>query len=142
MSKYFGGDVLLKLALDGSTNLTTIAQVRDISGPGISRDAPESTARDSTNKWREFIKGFKDGGEVTFDIVFDPDLGTHDDATGILADLNDDDTIASWQLTWPDDTPTTWTFNGIVTGFEPTAPYKDTLTASVTIKVSGEPVIA
>jgi len=144
MAKYAGYGVTLQVDIDGAGAGTAaeIGQVRDISGPGLSRDTIETTARDSTNNWREYIKGLKDAGEVSFDILFDPDLTTHAKATGILADLWDDSTIASWIVTFPDTTPTTWTFDGIVTAFEPKAPMDGELSADVTIKVSGEPVIA
>lgn len=144
MAKYAAYAATLKVDIDGSGAGTAavIGQVRDISGPGLSRDAIEVTSRDSTSIWREFIKGLKDGGEVGFDIVFDPDLATHASATGILKDLTDDSTIASWIVTFPDTTPTTWTFDGILTAFEPKMPMDGELSADVTVKVSGEPVMA
>jgi len=144
MAKHAGGDVTLQVDIDGSGagSAISVGQIVDISGPGLSRDTIETTSRDSTNDWREYIKGLKDAGEISFDIVFDPVLASHAKSTGLLQDLWDDSTIASWIVTFPDPTPTTWTMDGILTKFEVKAPLDDKLSADVTIKVSGEPVIA
>ena len=120
-----------------------IAEVTNIGGPKLARDTLEVTHHKSTGMWREFIKGLKDGGEVSLDLNFLPFHATHNaSTTGLLADFSDDTTIAAWVLTFPDSGGTTWSFNGIVTGFEPSQPFDDKLTASVTIKVTGQPTLA
>src|SRR3546814_17803540 len=60
----------------GGGVFVTIANVSDISGPSRSREAIEVTAHDSPNKYREFVKGPKDGGEVTTTINYDPCAST------------------------------------------------------------------
>lgn len=119
-----------------------IAYVTNIGGPGLARDTLESTHHRSTAMYRTFIKGLKDGGEVSLDLNFDPANATHNAAAGILADFANDVDISTWVITWPDTGLTTWTFDGIVTGFEPSAPFDDKLSATVTIKVSGQPTLA
>lgn len=119
-----------------------IAEVTHIGGPGLARDTLEATHHKSPAMWREFIKGLKDGGEVSLDLNFLPFNTTHNAATGILSDFNNDTTIAAWVLTFPDSGATQWAFNGIVTGFEPDEPFDDKLVASVTIKVTGQPTLA
>lgn len=121
-----------------------IAEVTNIGGPGLARDTLEATHHKSPNMWREFIKGLKDGGEVSLDLNFLPFNSTHNASvsTGLLADFSDDTTISTFVLTFPDSGATSWTFPGIVTGFEPASPFDDKLTASVTIKVSGQPTLA
>lgn len=119
-----------------------IAYVTNIGGPGLARDTLESTHHKSIAMYRTFIKGLKDGGEVSLDLNFDPTNATHNAAAGILADFANDTDISEWIITWPDIAATTWTFDGIVTGFEPSAPFDDKLSATVTIKVSGQPTLA
>jgi predicted secreted protein len=133
-----------KIAWDsaGGSSFTEIAQVRAITPPSISRSEIDVTTHDSPNGWMEYIKGLKDGGEISFEIIFDPSLGTHDAITGLLSDFNDDTSIANWRIIFPDTANTTWTTLGFLTGFEADAPTDDALTASITIKVTGQPTLA
>lgn len=121
-----------------------IAEVTNIGGPKLARDTLEATHHKSPGMWREFIKGLKDAGEVSLDLNFMPFNTTHNASltTGILADFADDTTVSAWVLTFPDAGGTQWSFDGIVTGFEPSSPFDDKLTASVTIKVTGQPTLA
>jgi predicted secreted protein len=132
-----------KIAWDpaGGSSFTEIAQVRAITPPSISRSEIDVTTHDSPNGWMEYLPGLKDGGEVSFEIIFDPSLGTHDAITGLLSDF-DDDTIASWRIIFPNTANTTWIALGFLTGFEVDAPTDDALTASITIKVTGKPTLS
>lgn len=121
---------------------TEIAEVTNIGGPKLARDTLEATHHQSPDMWREFIKGLKDGGEVSLDLNFLPFHATHNAATGILADFDDDTNISEWVVTFPDAGATAWTFDAIVTGFEPAQPFDEKLTASVTLKVTGKPTLA
>ena len=127
----------------GPDVFATVAEVMDISGPGMSRAAIDVTTQDSAGKWREFIKGLKDPGEVTFDIKYVPTAATHKNAAqGLLAELDDDSTtLRNFKLIFPDSGSTTWSFSGFVSGFEPSAPVENELTASVTIQLSGAPTL-
>lgn len=115
------------------SSFDTIASVTSMSGPGISRETIDVTAHDSTDGWMEFLGGLKDGGEVTFDINRRPAI--HDE----LLDDFEDTEPRTWRLEWP--SGTAWTFDAILTGYEPDSPYDDKLSASVTLKVSGKPVV-
>lgn len=117
---------------------TTVAQVRDINGPNMSRDTIEVTTRDSAGQAREYLAGLLDNGEVTFDLVYDPDDSTHSaSATGGLITLLAAGTSNNFRVSFADSTATTATFSGIVTGFEPTMPLNGAQTASATIKITG-----
>ncbi len=122
-------------------NFTTVAEVLDADGPGLSADSVEATHQESPNYWREFIPGLKDGGEISFDVNHDPDNATHDATTGIVADFNNR-TVRNWRVAFPSPSSKTWTFPAFVTGFEPSNPVADRSTASVTLKVTGEPTLA
>ncbi|MGW2548226.1 phage tail tube protein [Kitasatospora sp. NPDC001574] len=123
---------------DGATpeTFSEIAEITNVGGPGMSRDTYDSTTHGSPGGWREFVGGLKDGGEVSADANLIP--GVH----GALAADFDDDAPRSYQLVFPDPSHTTWTFEAILTGFESSAPHDGLLTASLTWKVSGKPVLA
>jgi predicted secreted protein len=118
---------------------TTIANVTNISGPSRSRETIDVTAHDSPEQWMEFIGGLKDGGEVSLDINYDPGETTHD-----LDDDFDDTAPRNYKIVILPDTDDehTWSFSGVMTGLEDEFPYDDKMGRSMTIKVSGKPVLA
>lgn len=115
-----------------------VGLVRNISGPSISSSPIETTAHDTTGGWRTFVGGLRDGGEVTLEILYDPDNTQH---LGLLTDL-DDQVVRNYKVIFTDPTPKAFTFAGIVTGYEPGAPHDDALSLAVTVKVTGEPALA
>jgi hypothetical protein len=141
MTKIHAFGTILAWDPAGGSSYTNIGQVTSISGPGLARETVDVTTHDNTSMWRSFIKSLKDGGEISFDILYDPDLGTHNYATGLLSDFGADSVIANFRLTFTDTGPTQWLFPGIVTGFETTEPIDDALKASITVKVSGAPTL-
>lgn len=138
MSKYQGFLVTLDWDAAGGTAYTTIGQVMDIAGPEMSRDEVNVTTRDSTEYWMEFIKGMKNGGNITFDLVLDLALATHGTAaTGLLSDLQGETVIPAWRMNFPNSKLAT--FVGFITGYPPAAPMKDALTTGITVKITGKP---
>ncbi|MFD9064183.1 phage tail tube protein [Kitasatospora purpeofusca] len=124
---------------DGATpseTFTGIGEMTSIGGPSLARDTYDVTTHGSPDQWREFIGGLKDGGEVSGDVNYDPSL--HD---FLVADL-EDKSPRTYQIVFPDPEQTTWTFKAILTGFEPSAPFDDKLSASLTWKVSGKPTLS
>ena len=84
MSSYaaFGASLVYDPA---STDLT-VAQITNISGPGISTDAIDVTTHQSASAHREFLAGLVDGGEVTFEMVFDAEASASGgSASGLTA---------------------------------------------------------
>lgn len=123
-------------------NGTTIAEVTDITPPNPSREEIDYTHHQSPGAWREFGKGLKDGGEVTFTINYIPTNSTHNAATGLLGDFTNNTTVDTWSVVFPDTLGTTWSFPGFVTAFETNAPIDDKLSADITLKVAGQPTLA
>ena len=133
---------LLKIGDGGSPeSFTTVAEVSSIGGPTLSLDPIDVTSHDSTGGWRQFVGGLLDGGEVSLEINYDPVGATHDASTGLIADMVAR-TLRNFQLVFPDTGNTTWTFAALITAFEPSEPIDDKLSASVTLKVSGQPTLA
>lgn len=126
---------LLKFASSGSTVFTTIAEVGDISGPGLTAEAVEITNHSSTNGWREYVPGLLDGGEVSFSINYMPDDTTHDESAGLFYAMTERLT-RFYQLLYPDDSY--HIFQAIVTGLSPDNPVSGKLSADVTLKITGE----
>ena len=114
---------------------TTIAEVVSITPPSLSRDAIDATHSTSPEKWREFIPGLRDGGEVTLEVNFIPSgIGT----AQIISTFNSDDLVNA-RINFPDSPATVWTFAAFITSFEPEAPFDDKMSATVTFKLSGKP---
>lgn len=115
-----------------------VAEVHNISGPSVSRDSIETTHHGSTGGYREYLPGLRDGGEVTVDINWDNSEGSHADIYGQITSsqtANED-----YRVNFSGGA--TFTFSGHVTAFDVTAPLDDRLTASLTIKLSGQPTLA
>lgn len=120
---------------------TAIAEVLSISGPSLSRDVIEATNMDSTSGWREFIGGLKSGGEISFEVNYDPADATIDASGGLIDDI-DATSATNYKLVFPDSGSTEWSFAGWLTGFETNIPHDDKMTASVTITLTGVPTLA
>jgi len=120
----------------GPEVFTAIARVSNISPPSTARETYDVTAHDSPDAWREFIGGLKDGGEVSIDVQYTPSV--HD----VLLDDYDDDEPRNYQVVFPDTDATTWSFAAVMNGFSSQAPVDDKLSATITFKVSGKPVLS
>lgn len=124
------GTVLARESDSSPGTYIAIANLTSIGGPSISRETIDVTAHDSPNGYMQFLGGLKDPGEVTCDANYDP--AVHD---ALVDDLEVQG--INYRITWPDGS--TCTFPAILTGFEPTAPHDDKLSASLTWKVTGKP---
>ena len=133
---------LLKIGDGAGTEVcTTIAEVLDVNGPDLSLDTEEVTSQTSANGYDEHIGTILRGGEVTLDINYIPTDGTHDESTGLISVMQTK-TKNNFQLVMTDSGTTTWDFAALVTKFSPTAPVVGALRASVTMKISGKPVLS
>jgi len=119
------------LLMDG----TPIAQVSSISGPGLSADTVDVTTHDSPGGWEEVVVSILRNGELTLEIVYDP--AAHAD----LIATYEGKTKQSYELQFPDDAYTAFIFDAYITNFEPDMPVDGALTASITIKLTGEPIL-
>lgn len=118
--------------------LTSIAQVSDISGPGMSADTEDVTTHDQATAWEENVVTILRSGEVSLSIVYDPNAATHAATSGLLAKLQNK-TPTQFRVVFPG--PYNWTFDGYASGFEPSAPVDGSLTADVTVKITGQPTL-
>jgi hypothetical protein len=121
---------------DNSPDLfVDMAEVISITPPSASLDQVDVTHMTSPNRNREFISGLNDPGECSFDMNFVPG-GTSDDRLFFLLNLPVGATRSrACRISFPNGV--TWSFSAELTGYEPTVPVDDKMTATVTFKVSG-----
>lgn len=110
---------------------STIAEVNSIEGPGMTREIIDVTSLDSTGGYREYIAGFRDGGEVTLNMNF-----TYTTYNQMLTDYNDDDSH-NYQIVWSDTGNTTLAFAAWVMNVPVSTPVGDKVSATITLKVTG-----
>lgn len=104
-----------------------LAEILDITPPGPSRGAVD-TSHMGTSSYKTFIPtDLVDWGELKVEMAFAPS-----------ADPPIEDVAESIVITFPD--ATTWTFSGFMTNFEAKVPLEDKMTATATIKVTGNVV--
>ena len=133
---------LLKIGDGGGGEVfTTIAEVQNISGPSLSLEMIDVTNHSSTAGWKERIGGLLDGGEVTFDINFQPTTSTHSYSAGLVKDMVNR-TKRNFKIVFPDGSSTTWTFSAFVSKFQSKAPVNGQLSASVSLMITGQPTLA
>ncbi|MEH0567811.1 phage tail tube protein [Streptomyces scabiei] len=120
---------------DGATPevFTPIANVTDITPPGIERETYDVTAHDSEDAWRS-----SSAAEGRWRGRARPQL--RPPRTRFAARRLRRRGARSYKVVWPG-TLGNWAFKAIITNFEPEAPHDDKLAASVTYKVSGKPTI-
>ncbi|OJW11214.1 MAG: hypothetical protein BGO49_11145 [Planctomycetales bacterium 71-10] len=116
----------------GTTTYTEISLVLNIDGPSREVGSVETTHLRSPRK--TYRPGLPDGGEMSFEIEYDPADAEHI----FLAGLADEPEVLSWRITYPLTPAKHHTFQGFLTAFEPSAGGpEENLTASVTVKVTG-----
>lgn len=127
---------------DGATSesFANIAELTDINPPQMTKDSIEVTNHGSTDRYREFLAGMKDGGSVSGEGNWLPNNATHDESTGLLASFNDN-LNHNWKLVLPDSLGT-FSFTGHVTAFSPTTPLTGQGKLAFTIKITGKPAFA
>lgn len=120
------------------TTLTPIAELTSIGGVAISADTIDVTALDTSDGYREFLQGWKDGGEVSLSgHLNESDAGQ----AGALAAL-ESGAATSCTIVFPTAISASWAFDGIVTGFETGAELEDAVSVDITVKVTGKPTLS
>ena len=135
MTKYAAFGTLFK------RGAVEVAQVVDISGPNLSADTVDVTSHDSTGGWEEHVVTILRSGDVTLELVWDPNAVTHKNAAGGLLDDLTDKTAVTYSIVFPSSGTVTWEFSAFVVGFAPSAPSSGHLSATVTLKITGQPTL-
>ncbi len=119
-------------------NAVDIAEIQTIGGPSQSMSEIEVTHHASTNGFRDFVAGLRDGGEITLEGNF-----IKTDTTGQVAMHTDFQagTARTWILKlpgWAASAPQ-WTGSGYVKAFSVNLPFDGKLGFSATIRLTGKP---
>lgn len=120
---------------------TYVANVTSINGLELMADEIETTTLDTTGGYKTFITSFKDAGDVTIGINFDPTNVTgHRDTTGGLLKIFNDNTEESWTIMFPDGT-TKVVFDAYIKKAPGVgAQVGSVINTTMTLRVNGKPV--
>lgn len=119
----------------GTAVYATLAEVLSITPPNLARDTIDATHMLSPDRYREFISGLRDGGEATIELNF---IAGGTAMTFLIADYNNNSSVP-YKIVFPN--TVSWSFSAFVTAISPEAPLDDKMTASVTFKITGKPVL-
>ncbi len=101
-----------------------------VEGFTMVQDSIETSHMGLATEDRTFIPGFRDAGEVTFELQFDPDETDP-------RSLGQNTLTLTWPLPAGQTTPANWQASAFCTEYNPSSPLDDLMTASVTFKMSG-----
>lgn len=121
-------------AIYNGTTYIEVAEITSITWPGYARDAIDATHMNSDDKFREYIPGLMDAGEVTIEMNFIPS------ATDVIVAALTANAVGQFKITH--NSGVNVVFKGIVTAYQPQSPVDDKMTASATFKVTGKPTWA
>ena len=119
-------------------NSKSVGGVTSIDGVSVSADEIEVTALDNSTGYREFLQGFKDGGEVSVSGFLD---GV-DNGQAELYTLLESGASTTVLIIFPSAIGKTWTFTAFVKEFTTGVDVDNAITFDVTLRVSGQPVLA
>lgn len=112
-----------------------VGVVIEISPPGLTADTYDKTHMASPGRVREYGKALIEPGEVSVTVQSDPSAVA---LSKMIRDVADVATpVRKYRVPFGDGS-TTWVFEAIATGFEPTTPLDDRQTAVFTLKVTGQ----
>lgn len=113
----------------------TMGEITTIDLPGIDDDVIEVTNHDSENGLKEYVAGLGDGGEVSGEVNFLP--ADYETWRGLRR------AIKTFVITLPPAVTSNniYTFSGILQQFDASAPHDDKMSASFSIKVTGDVAI-
>lgn len=118
-----------------TTSWVRQAEVLSINGPTKTRETIDVTNLDSTGGYREFIASFRDGGTVQLSMNFT--RTTYEQ----MNDDFEDDEAKNYEIVLPDAETTTLEFVAFVTDLPLAIAVGNQVTADVTLKVTGQPVL-
>jgi predicted secreted protein len=115
---------------------TTVSELTSIKPPSFESDDIDVTTHTNTTKFKEYIKGLTDAGEVSIE----GNMNYTDYGTVYASAVTT--TLQSITITLPTSpSVTTFTCNGYVKGLECEAPVDDKISYSATVKITGKPTL-
>ncbi len=112
-----------------STPVTEIVQLVDVSSPAIDVDDIDTSIMQSTDQYRTFIAGWKDGGETNLVVQY---------AKAVTATLFAELTVENYfKVQFSDGS--FWQWQGYIKGFSNEIEIDDIVRITLTIKINGVP---
>ena len=112
-------------------NGVALPEILDVTPPGLSRETVPSSHMGTLVAHTFLAVKLYDGGELGLELGFDPDFTT----PFTLGEFKE------VVITFPDSGSTVWTFQAVITAYEPADPLEDRMTTTLALKVSGEVAI-
>ena len=125
-------------SLEIGSPAVAVARLSNIGSPKQSREAIDVTTLDTEGGYREYIDGYRDGGEITVTGFF---VFTDPGQKAIIAAFEAEGT-QHFCNKFPAAVGAKWEFDGVVTGYEITSEVGNAIGFTATIKVSGKPVMS
>lgn len=127
---------------DGASpeNFTTVAEVLSIDGPNLGSDPVDVSHQSGTNRYRDFIQGLRQAGEVNFECNYIPSNATQNNATGVLGDFQNGLT-KNWRMRFPVSPAADIIFAAFVRNVGIQAPVDSQLKLNVTLQITGAPTL-
>jgi len=136
MGKSRSVGTILKIGTGGSAK--NVGGVTSIEGISVTSEEVDVTAIDNSTGYREFLQGFKDGGEVPVKGFLD---GT-DTGQDEMYTLLDSGAVTAMSIVFPPAIGKTWSFNAFVKEFSTSVDVDGAVEFSATLRVSGKPTLA
>lgn len=118
---------------------TSVAEVTNLGGFGLSAETADITSMESTSGVREFKPTLLTGKDVTFNVNFLKDNATHDNTSGVLYLLNNR-TYRKWKVLHSDTATTMWEFYAYVVDVQINPPLNGVWTGQITLRPTGAPI--
>lgn len=115
-----------------------VGGLTSIGGVEVSSETTDVTALDNTTGYKEFLGGFKDGGEVPLEGFLDGEDAGQD---AMYAAMEDQE-VHQFSIVFPAAIGKTWSFPGVVTKFATSVALSDGVKYSASVKVAGKPTLA
>lgn len=117
---------------------TAVGGLTSIGGVEVSAETTDVTALDNTTGYKEYLGGFKDGGEVPLEGFLDGEDAGQD----AMYTAMEDQEVHQFSVVFPAAIGKTWSFPGVVTKFATSAALNDGIKYSASVKVTGKPTLA
>lgn len=121
-------------------SFTTIAGVKDISGPSIMFDVIDITNQDSADGFEEIMPSLAHGGEVDFDLIYDPANVTQGQVAGLIY-LANNKIKRGYRVLLADVHNSYWKFDAYVVNVQYKGPVANVETLTVKLRITGKPEV-
>jgi hypothetical protein len=125
---------LVAVQLTPGGAFTTIAELGDITPPGLSRNEFDATTQNINID--AYVMGVLRREQLSIPLNWLPGDNTQDHLTGLTA-LLINNTVTGWRITFPDAAATKWIMSGQMQSMKPKAPVDGKLATDVTMRMSG-----